>query len=198
MEKIKRVLVVVDVQKGFITHGDLSSHLMMSVVPEILRLIKEEFVNEDDEIVFLLDTHTKESVEFKRFGGGSHCLEDTIENEFVDELLPFTKDKKIFKKNNTMVYALEEYRNYLDNNLALEEMVFVGLLRDMCVFDAAYPTKKHFEQFNRDVKVIVPDLGTDTYTFPAHDKEDFNLYTTKMLNQVGVETPKVYKKEIRR
>ncbi len=190
--KIERVLVVIDMEKGFMIKGSLASHELMSITPEVKRLILEEFNKPTDEIIFALDSHTKNAAEYVRFNNSEHCLENTEESEIIDELKEFTKNRKVFKKNSTMIYALNQYRKYLTKNSKIKEMVFVGVLKDMCVFDAAYPTKKHFEQENRVVEIVVPQNATATYSWPGHDKEEISNITDRMLNQVGILTPKVY------
>lgn len=195
MEKIKRVLVVVDMQKGFIVKGMLASHELIKVNPEILRLIREEFNKDGDQVIFTTDAHTENAAEFKRFGNLPHCVKGSEEAEIIDELKKETEGKRVFAKNSTMLYALKEFRDYLEDlkqNHELEEMVFVGILSDMCVFDAAYPIKKHFEQQNMDVRVVVPSNATATYSWPGHDENKMNEIVNIMLNQVGIETPKVY------
>lgn len=194
MKKIKRVLVVTDVQIGFIMKGVLANKGLIRIVPEIIRLIVEDFNEVEDEIIFLLDTHDKNAVEFLRFNGEEHCVENEEESKIVPQLEPYIKGKKVFRKNSTMVYALNEYRDFLDDNPEIVEMVFVGLLLDMCAFDAAYPTKKHFEQQNRNVRIIVPQNAVATYSWPGHDENQMTEIANIMLNQAGIETPEVYVK----
>jgi nicotinamidase-related amidase len=194
MIKIKRVLVVTDVQVGFTLKGVLANHYVTYIVPELIRLIEEEFSGEEDEVIFLFDSHDEYAVEFKRFNNKQHTVDGEEEAEIIPELKPYTEGRKIFKKNCTMIYALKEYREYLEKNSEIEEMVFVGLLKDMCVFDGAYSTKKHFEQENRDVRVIVPQNASATYSWPGHDEKQMSEIANIMLNQVGIETPKVYRK----
>jgi nicotinamidase-related amidase len=197
MENVKRVFAVTDVQVGFTMKGVLANFYVTYIVPEIIRLIEEEFNKEGDEVIFFLDSHTKNAAEFKRFKDTEHCVEGDEQSEIIPALKPYVEGRRVFRKNSTMIYALKEYRKYLYENPTIQEMVFGGLLKDMCVFDAAYPTKKHFEQENLDVKVVVPQNASATYSWPGHDEKQMTEIANIMLNQSGIETPEVYKKEMR-
>lgn len=195
-ERVKRLLVVTDVQRGFIENGmTLADNYIAHIIPGVIELIKD-FQNEDDQILFLLDTHTRNAAEFRRKVGKlpPHCIEGTEEAEIMPELKPYAEGKWILRKNNTMIYTVPEYRDSLDEMENLQEVIVVGDCTDLCVFDGALPTKKHFEQNDRLVDVIVPTDFVETFEIPSHNRKEKTNMAVNLLNQAGIETPKVYAK----
>jgi len=50
----------------------------------------------------------------------------------------------------------------------------------------ALPTKKYFDQNNRDIEVIVPKNVVDTYDAPWHNREEYSDMAFKLMTQAGI------------
>ena len=196
-ELIERLLVITDIQRGFIEKGmTLADPRIAHIIPGVIELTKD-FKNKEDQLLFLLDTHTPNAAEFNRKVGflPPHCIEGTDEALIMPELAPYAKNEWTLRKNTTMIYTLQLYRDALDKMRNLKEVVFVGDCSDICVIDGAIPTKKHFEQQDRLVDVIVPTSLVDTFDIPGHNREEMNRMTKIFLNQAGILTPEVYERK---
>ncbi len=156
----KRMLVVVDLLKGFVTEGKLADERIKRIIPETVRLV-EEFLKEGDTVMFVKDAHKKDAIEFNHFP--PHCIIGSKEAELVDELMPYEKDALVLEKNAISVAANPEYFNILSKMKNLEEVVGAGCEAEMCVMGAFIPTKSYFDQMNRNVDVIVPRNLIETF-----------------------------------
>ena len=87
----EEVLIVVDMVNGFAREGMLASPLVDAIVPNVVEYV-EEAKKENRLIIFIKDTHDKDSVEFRRFGDEPHCLRGTREAQLVDELVPYEEE----------------------------------------------------------------------------------------------------------
>lgn len=145
----KRVLVVVDMIKGFVNESTKDGPCKLyvkgaaSIIPNILREMENA-----NEIIYVCDMHDPEDKEFEKWG--KHAVEGTEECEVVDELLtpslprsPYVMGKKRFSGfyNTPLARVLKEE--------ATTEVVIAGVCTDICVFltalDACY----------RDYKVTI-------------------------------------------
>ena len=84
----KKVLIVVDMVNGFVREGALADKHIEGTINNQLALIKK-YQEEGNLVIFIKDTHTKDSVEHDRFGRALHCIEGTKEAELIEELKPF-------------------------------------------------------------------------------------------------------------
>ena len=179
--KIKRVLVVVDMVNGFVKEGPLHYKGITHIVPEITRLIKSDF----DDIIFFRDYHKKDSIEFNYFA--PHCLANSSESEIISELKPFEKKAHTYYKNSTSgVFALD-YLERINELKNLEQMVITGCCTDLCIMNLAIPQKNYFNEHNKDVDVIVPIDAVSTYDIPKiHDKDEYQEMAFKLMKLNGV------------
>ena len=116
-EEIEELLVVVDMVNGFIKEGVMSSKNIEHIIPRIKALV-EKTKKSNEGVAFIKDTHTPESLEFKKFP--VHCLKGTSESELVSELKPYedTYEEKLssirqlhqltHKKGQLVINPLEE------------------------------------------------------------------------------------------
>lgn len=79
----ERVLIVVDMVNGFVYNGPLHDIECSKIIPRQKEII-DDYLDNGDLVVFIKDTHTKDSTEFSRMP--IHCLENTDESELVPEL----------------------------------------------------------------------------------------------------------------
>ena len=133
-DKKSRFLVVVDMQNDFVS-GSLGTKEAVAIVPEVVKEI-ESF---DGEIVFTKDTHQPnylQTLEGKNLPV-EHCIEGTPGWEIVDELLPLTENRRIFRKDIFGSYDLVEYFKSKEKDGGVSEIELLGLCTDICVISNA-------------------------------------------------------------
>lgn len=131
MNKLKKLLIVVDMQNDFID-GSLGSPQAVAIVPAVKKKI-EEYQGEDCEILFTMDTHYEnylDTLEGKKLPV-LHCQKGTKGWELCQELAGF--EGKRFEKPSFGSLELAHYvgaREY-------ESVELAGLCTDICVISNA-------------------------------------------------------------
>jgi len=190
--KMKNVLVIVDMVKGFKEFGNMAITDAGYIDSKIVKLVKE-FLENGDDVISIQEGHSKDSQEFKDFP--SHCIIGTEEAELVDCLKPFEKRMKLIRKNSTSGFVTKEFQNYLDENKkTIKKMIFVGVCLDICVINIAIPTKMYFNENNIDCEIIVPENATETFDAPNHSREEYKVLAKKMLRLNGIKVPERYER----
>lgn len=198
----KKVLIVVDMVNGFVREGVLADKHIEGTIENQKNLIKK-YKEEGGLIIFIKDTHTKDSVEHDRFNGAYHCLEGTKEAELIDELKPFenTENTITLEKNSTSyIWAenKEESYNFVDvlNGLEnLEEIEVVGCCTDICITNGVLPMMNYFDQKNRRVNVTLYQDAIDTFEIPGvHNRKQYEDAAYLLLKQQGAKIKKLGKK----
>jgi len=189
LESAKRMLVVVDLVKGFVTEGNMADPKIQNIVPESKRLV-QEFIQNDDPVLFIKDCHEKNAAEFNRFP--VHCVKGTREAEMVDELKSFENEVIVFEKNSTSAMFAKNFVNTIDQMEKLEEVVIIGCCTDICVMNLAIPLRNYFDEVNRDIKIVVPKNAVETYDAPYHAKDEYNVMAFKFMIQAGIEVVNNY------
>ena len=98
LKDLQELLIIIDMVNGFVKEGTLANPEYMKIVPKQIELIKK-FIERKQGILFIKDTHTSDSVEFKTFP--AHCLEGTEESELIDELKVYENYGISIPKNST-------------------------------------------------------------------------------------------------
>lgn len=134
---MKRLLIVVDMQKDFID-GALGTKEAAAIVPKVKKKI-EEYQEAGDEVIFTLDTHEKnylDTQEGKKLPV-AHCVRGTAGWELDDSLKEF-QGKRFEKRTfgSTMVGEYVTEREYSSIEL-------VGLCTDICVISNALLIKAY-------------------------------------------------------
>lgn len=190
--KMKNVLVIVDMVKGFKEFGNMAVTDAGHIDPEIVKLVKE-FLENGDDVISIQEGHEVNSQEFKDFP--SHCVLGTEEADLVDCLKPFEKRMKVIRKNSTSGYVTKEFQKYLEQNKkTIKKIVFVGVCLDICVINIAIPTKMYFNENNIDCEIIVPENATETFDAPNHSREEYKVLAKKMLLLNGIKVPEKYER----
>jgi nicotinamidase-related amidase len=130
--KMKKALVVVDMQKDFIS-GALGTKEAEAVVDNVAEVIRTF----DGEVIFTRDTHTDKYLETQegRNLPVSHCIKDSDGWQLDKKLASLrTEPVKIFDKPTFGSVALAEY---LKENEELESVTLIGLCTDICVISNA-------------------------------------------------------------
>ena len=161
----KRCLIVVDMVNGFVREGVLHDEKIARIIPEQIKLIKEALASEDTLVIFIKDTHNKDSKEFKRFGNTYHCFRGTKEAEIVDELKPYLEDEDtfVFEKNSTSFMEAPDFRKIVKELNNVEEYGICGCCTDICVVNGAIGLANYNDQWNRDVTVKAYKDAIATY-----------------------------------
>ena len=125
MPGLKRLLVVVDMQRDFID-GAMGSDAAQAIVPRV-----EALVAEAEEVVYTQDTHGADYAETRegRLLPVPHCIRGTAGWEILPSL--FRAGARIFAKQTFGSVPLAEYAKGYD------EIVLCGVCTDICVVSNA-------------------------------------------------------------
>ncbi|GAA0738549.1 isochorismatase family cysteine hydrolase [Clostridium oceanicum] len=188
LKKEDTALVVVDVIRGFSDIGVLATDRTQKIEKDLVSLIKK--ISGSDKI-FFIDSHTKESTEFKSFP--VHCLEDSEETELVTWLKDkdIIDDKSTFiKKNSTNGFHAIGFKKWLKNHGHINNYIITGVCTDICVSNFALTLKTFFDQHNLDKRIIVPINTVETYDMGSHDADLMNIFTLYNMKTNGIEIVK--------
>lgn len=165
LEVYEGMLIVVDMVNGFVEEGVLHDKNIKKIIPRQIELIKEAH-DKGYIVVFVKDTHDEDAVEFGRFGNTKHCVRGTREAEVVDQLKPFEKmdDMISIEKNSTSFMEAPQFRELVakTNNIKLVELV--GCCTDICDFNGIMGLANYYDQWNREVDIIVHEDAIATYS----------------------------------
>lgn len=190
LEDVKKLLIVVDMVNGFVREGAMSSRNIEHIVPEVERLVKDFTEKDDNQVVFVKDTHESDAREFKRYP--VHCLKGTSESEIILELKKYENMALIHEKNSTSAIFPSGLLENIEKMKKLEEVVIVGCCTDICVINLAIPLQNYFDQVNRDIPIVVPKNAVETYDAQNHNAEEWNNMAYKFMDQAGIKLVKKY------
>ena len=138
LKKMKKMLIVVDVQNDFIT-GALGSKDAQDVLPNIVNKIKEW----DGDIIYTMDSH---GYDYANTYEGKHlpiyhCVFETTGRDIPDEVFFASKGKYMQVINKGTFTCSEIYNKIKDleiwNNEEYSEIQIIGLVTDICVINVA-------------------------------------------------------------
>lgn len=189
LKMYKGMLIVVDMVNGFAKKGDLADPKIGDVVPRQIELIKEAKAN-GYLIVFIKDTHRKDSVEHKRFNGGKHCVENSGEELLIDELKEYEdlEDTISIPKNSTSYMEAPEFRELISEATNIEKVDVVGCCTDICVANGTIGLANYFDQWNRDVEIRVHEDAIAT--FLEEDRQNYVDAAKLLMAQQGIKLVK--------
>lgn len=181
----KRCLIVVDMVNGFVNEGVLHDKRIKQVLPNQLKLIKEAKAN-NDLIIFIKDSHSKNAVEFARFGNTNHCLDGSVESELIDEFKPFEglKSTISIKKNSTSFMEAPMFRELLLKEKDLETFDVVGCCTDICVTNGVLGLANYLDENNRKHTINVYLDAVATYN--EKERSDYVEASKILLKQQGI------------
>ncbi|MFZ5643971.1 MAG: cysteine hydrolase family protein [Bacillota bacterium] len=158
-----RVLLVVDMLNDFVRReGSLycgeSADRIIPFVEEKVR----EFVSEGLPVIFIMDAHDTEDLEFKRFP--PHCIYGTEGAGIIEELKKIIDEYSFVIKVPKNRYSgfFRTNLNQILKDLRSEIIEVVGLCTNICVM---YTVE---ELCNRDYKVVVYRDGVASFDLEAH------------------------------
>lgn len=131
-----KLLVVVDMQNDFID-GALGTKEAIAILPNVV----EKVNSFEGEVVFTMDTHTKEylSTQEGRNLPVEHCIKGTKGWQLPDVLQNYAEmhSSKIYEKPAFGATELMAYVEELARKEELEEVVLIGVCTDICVISNA-------------------------------------------------------------
>ena len=165
----ERVLIVVDMVNGFVYNGPLHDIECSKIIPRQKEII-DDYLDNGDLVVFIKDTHTKDSTEFSRMP--IHCLEKTDESELVPELREYVgRDNVItINKNSTSFNEAPEFRELITNLVNLKRVDEIGVCTDICDFNGIMGLANRLNQENRDVSIYVHEDAVATFNETERSK----------------------------
>ena len=190
LDEYKKLLIVVDMVKGFVNEGAMADTTINKITPEIVNLVNN-FIENNELVAFIKDNHEKDCLEFKKFP--PHCVIGTPEADLIDELQVYEKDNLVYPKNSTSTIFAPNFLNDIEMMKNLREVIVTGCCTDICVMNLVIPLINYFDQMDRDVKIIVPMNAVETYDAPLHNRDNWNNMAFEFMKQAGADIQKVYK-----
>ena len=185
----KKCLIVVDMVNGFVREGVLHDNSIANIIPTQIKLIKETLAY-GGLVIFIKDTHNKDSKEFKRFGNTHHCIKGTKEADLVDELIPYEGlvNTISIEKNSTSFMEAPEFRKVVKNLENVKEYGVCGCCTDICVVNGAIGLANYNDQWNRDVTIKAYKDAIATYGEGA--RENYIDAAYLLMEQQGIQLVK--------
>lgn len=193
-------LIIVDLQKDFMSHGSLPVKGAEKVIPVINELAKEAF----DCVVASKDWHPRGHVSFasthnKRVGDilihqgleqrlwPDHCIQGESGSDFVEDL-DLTRIEKIFNKGS--LQDTDSYSSFFDNSktiptglheylqkTSIKKIFIVGLALEFCVMSTALDAKK------LGYEVLLVEEGVASLGETQQERDSYFL----MLKKEGIQ-----------
>jgi len=184
--KDNTVIVTVDMVKGFVNKGVLSSPRIISIIDAIVDLNTR---SNGYKKIFFLDEHEENSSELITYA--KHCIKGTEESELIDELNKeevIGKDAAMISKNSTNGFHAPAFKEWLEKNEdIIENYIVVGCEADICVSHFVTTLKTYFNEKNLNKRIIVPINGVETFDFETHDGDLMKVISLWEMKSNGVE-----------
>ena len=186
----KKCLIVVDMVNGFVREGVLHDKNIEIIIPIQIKLIKETLAY-GGLVIFIKDTHNKDSKEFKRFGNTYHCLEGTKEADLVDELIPYEglENTISIEKTSTSFMEAPNFRKIVKELNNVEEYGICGCCTDICVVNGAIGLANYNDQWNRDVTIKAYKDAIATYG--ENIRQNYIDAAYLLMEQQGIQLVKI-------
>ena len=160
-----------------------------NIIPRQIELIKEAKAK-GKLIIFIKDTHSKESIEFERFGNTEHCIGGTNESNLVDELREFENDEDTIsiEKNSTSFMEAPKFRELMELQKDMTDFDIVGCCTDICVVNGTIGLANYLDQWNRKHNIKVHTDAIATYA--EKNRLEYVKAAELLLEQQGVQLVK--------
>lgn len=185
----KKCLIIVDMVNGFVREGELHDKNIERIIPVQIKLIKESLA-EGGLVIFIKDTHTKNSTEFKRFGDSVHCEKYTNEAELVDELKSYEglENTISIEKNSTSFMEALKFREVVKELVNVKEYKIAGCCTDICVANGTIGLANYNDQWNRDV--IIKAYVDAIATYAEEKRQKYIDAAYLLMEQQGIQLVK--------
>ncbi len=170
MKKMKKTLIVVDMQNDFID-GSLGTKEAQAIVPNVKAKIRE-YQERGDEIIFTRDTHHEDYLQTPegRKLPVEHCIEGTRGWQIADGL-----------ETAACSYIDKPTFGWINwNDRSFEEIELVGLCTDICVVSNALILKATFPEAE-----ITVDAGCCAGVTPATHKAALETMKMCQIQVIG-------------
>lgn len=183
-----KALIAVDMVNGFVKEGVLHDKDIARVIPRQIELIKE-YHNEGELVIFIQDTHTKESTEHKRFPP-YHCLKGSGEEKIVEELEQFTlfNNTICIPKNSTSFMEAPIFRKVVEEASNIKEFDIVGCCTDICICNGPMGLANYLDEHNREAIVRVHQDAVAT--FGESSRQNYVDAAYLLMEQQGIQLVK--------
>jgi len=141
--KLKKVLVVIDMQKDFVS-GSLGTKEAVKIVPAVRRKV-EDALKEGTKVIFTKDTHEKDYLQTQegRKLPVEHCIRGTDGWQIIPELEEYAEI--VLEKP---AFGSTELPDYVKDAECIE---VIGLCTDICVISNVLLLKAYFPE--KDIRV---------------------------------------------
>lgn len=187
-----KLLLIVDVIKGFLEKGNMAFTDGKDVVSPIEHLVKEWIKNEDM-IVTFRDQHQEDSLEFKSYP--EHCIVNSGEEDLIDKLQPYSESYIDIPKNSTNGTNTEAFQKLLKEQ-KFSEVVVVGVCTDICVLQSVLSLITYFYQNDIDTKVTVVKDAVETFDLETHKRSYYNELSFDLMKNASANLIDSYKELI--
>ncbi len=183
----KVAVLAVDVTAGFCHEGPLASDRVAGIVGPIVRLFERAHSLGVRHFLLPQDTHSEDAVEFQSFP--AHCVRGTDQPVTVPELqeLPFSDLFVILEKDSISSNLNTRLDEWLDRHPEVTTFLVAGDCTDFCVYQLAMYLRLRANARNlRDVRVIVPIDGVDTFDIPLAVAEEIGAmpHPAELLHRI--------------
>lgn len=145
-----KILIVVDMQKDFIT-GPLGNEQTRAVVPNVVKRIEEALQN-GEKVWYTFDTHGEDYMDTQegKYLPVPHCIYGTDGWELIDEINNLALEhssKNCLSKPTFGAYNLPDIilQNYPDEDEdPITDITLIGVCTDICVISNALLLKSYF------------------------------------------------------
>jgi nicotinamidase-related amidase len=161
-------VLAVDVTRGFCSQGPLSSERVGAIVAPITALFRRAYELGVRHFLLPQDTHSEDAVEFGSYP--PHCVRGSDEPVTMSELsdLLFSDLFFIMEKDSISSDIDTELDGWLADHPEVTTFVVVGDCTDLCVYQLAMHLRLWANAYHRrDVRVVVPVDGVDTFDLPV-------------------------------
>ncbi|MDC8915769.1 isochorismatase family protein [Metamycoplasma hyosynoviae] len=173
--KQNKLIFVIDMLNGFCYEGNLASPHITNLVSKIKDYLE---ANKQHDNIFFCDAHSKDDIEMEQYQ--YHCLKNTSEAEIVKDLKPYVKTK--IEKNTTNSFLV------LDSEILskYDEFIITGCCTDICILQFGLNLKTYLNYIGHNKKVIIKSLLVDTFDTPSHNRDEYNKFALKLLQNAGI------------
>ncbi|MGB8995259.1 MAG: isochorismatase family cysteine hydrolase [Pseudonocardiaceae bacterium] len=173
---MSELLVVIDMQNGFLREGNLASDRCLAVLPAVQAEV-EAALAAGQRVLFTADTHEVDDAEFAMVP--EHCIRGSREAELVDELCPFLAQENVLLVRKRRYSGLfeTEMEGHL-HRFGFDSVRICGVCTDICVMHTTADLR------NRDLPVTVAVHATGTFDSTNHPAEAVQEFSLQHLQRI--------------
>lgn len=177
---MKKVLIVVDMQKDFVK-GSLGTAEAQSIVPGVISKIR----NHEGILLFTRDTHQEDYLSTQEGQNlpVEHCIKDSEGWEIIDEIKEISPEGEtlVFDKDTFGSSDLIRYLVELNQKEGIEQIELIGLCTDICVISNSLSIKTYLPE----VPIIVDAACCAGVTEESHENalKAMEICQVKVVNK---------------